>query len=177
MNDQIYADRKQSYEAAIASENQLVPPAVFYSLHSAGLGLVLDPGHKHVEPDGKVHHIGYLAIEFTPLGVARQNNKDVVAQRFGVATVSDPKIALKLLQRCRVASNSSLPDICISDDFLGYCMSDEDKHKSTEARLLTSQNELQRVLSENAAKDAELQRLRQAMPPKTASPSGAKATA
>lgn len=155
MTNENYAARKAQYEAALKAEATLEEPVIFYSIHSAGLGLVLDCGKKHIDPTGAVHNIGYSSVEFTPMGMVKQDDKNGPISKFGSYATRDPRKALMLLERAR-ADN---PDIVVSEDFSELCVSREEKTRRMEHRITTSQNELLEL--QRAAEQLRLENERQ----------------
>ncbi len=154
MTNENYQARKSEYETALQSGSKLENPVVFYSIHSAGLALVLDPGKKHIEPTGTVHVIGYCVVEFTPMGIVKQDDKNGPISKFGTYATRDPREALLLLERAKVDN----PDVVVSEDFSELCVSREEKNRRMDARILTTQNELLALQREAEQLRADIER-------------------
>lgn len=141
-----YDGLKKSFELAIREGKRLPELATFYSNGCAGLAVGITSGQLTIDSAGNRERVGQRIAEFTPIPNGLKDENGYV-KHFGYYATSDPEIALGLLKR---ALDPRKADVLMPDEYLEMMTPPTERLRQTELRLLTTTNDLQAYLQENA---------------------------
>lgn len=151
MNNNEINSLKSVAQKAMDQNGRLDPPITFYST-TASLIIGISPGQMmRDQASGSPIRIGQKIAEFNAMGNGIKR-ADGSIQKFGYLTTDDPETALRLLERAERPDT----DILLGSDYLKMVTPAEVQINTLENRVITAENELEKMIAENKRLQAAL---------------------
>ncbi len=158
MNTNYIESLKAAAQDALKRGVQLEKPITFYST-TASLAIGITIGSLMRDAgSGAPIRIGEKIVEFNAMGNGVKR-PDGYIQRYGYYNTADPEVVLKLVERAEKPDT----DILLSEDYLKAVTPPDIQINTLETRVVTAENELERLIAENKRLEEENRRAQAAL--------------
>jgi hypothetical protein len=157
MEQALYEQRLKTFTEALEKGIDLQEPVTFYSTSSPGLACTVSIGTMHSDGAGNKIRMDEKIAEFTPIQTGIKQ-PDGYIKHYGYLTTADPQVALFFLKR---AVDPKKGDVVMSEEYALMITPPEELVRQANARLISSNNELEAMLIEKGRIDEENRLLRE----------------
>lgn len=153
MEQKLYEERVAICKRALKEGKDLDEPMVFYSTGASSFTLGVNPGKYVLGVGGQNERIGQKIVEFLRIEHCVKQS-DGSGKYYGNAAVTDPEVALALLDRCQ---NPKLADIVMGEEYKELVTPAEQRLEEERTRGIHARNELEQHLEAERQRVAKLE--------------------